>query len=522
MGRILQYVEKTHIYPYSSAITTDATELNVNYVIPVCPNSKYTIVMDEIGNRLRAVFTSANPLTTTSNIAGCTDIVMNPTFDVGYTFSYTPTAYGYIVVYVSNAGEHPNITISTDGAGGDDKYTVACTEVSSGTTLTGSIFARAGDFVFCTLTTRSETTLPEGWTVLAISQTTASLTQRMSLLYKQVDSDGMVSFTATQASSARIYMNLIAFSGIKGFRYSGGEFFYDADEYDSFAVERPTPKTLLWAMSANYWSSTSPFSPWTCDEISSPVITLPSTTQGRQGNFIDEDGGTMRTFIPGSTGTSGIIMWVQVIDGEYNSTGNFELSTAIIRGVSRAKSSCISWDVDTPDGTSIAMYAKLTSGEYSKCDNGGTISCIATGSDLSQETLYLRAVLSTDDTSATPVLKNIRIQLFDADDDNVIVLVFDPGNMKSIQCAAGDIIVSYDGSGSLMGQGGPVLAFDKAFTPVGLESKNHPHDAEHIELTSIQAICKFVGIQHVRAYATEHVSLRDIVAVGKLTGIDDI
>lgn len=522
MSRVLQYIEKVDIYPSEGQINYAVNELTVNYVVPVCPGSTYIIAMDEVGNRLRAVFTTTNPLTLTSTISGCTNIVMNPSFAVGYTFSYTPSAYGYIVVYVSNAGERPNITIATDGVGGDEKYTVMCTETTSGTSLTGSIYARAGDFVFCTLTTRSDTTLPEGWTVLAISQTTTSSTQHMSLLYKKVETDGMVDFVVKQASSARIYINLIAFSGIAGFRYSGGEYFYNSDTHDSFAIDRPVFHTVLWAMSSNLWSTTSPYSPWTCAEITSPVITLPSTTQRRQANFVDEDGGSFRTFVPGTTGTSAIIMCVQVIDGEYNSEGSCEVSIEGIRVISNVTSSYISWESDTPDGTAVRLYAKMSEGEYIECVDGEAIPCVTTGDDLSQATLYLKAVLTTVDGSVTPVLKAVRIQLYDLSDRNIIMLVFDPGVTNSIQRAAGDITVAYDGSGTLVGEGGPVEAFEYEFAPKGLDPKNNPNLLEHVAISSLEADGYLMRVYYADAAEREHVSISGLSAIGVLTSIDDL
>ena len=522
MSRVLQYIEKVDIYPSNSTIYYEVNDLTVNYVVPVCPGSKYTIVMDEIGNRLRSVFTTSNPLTATSDISGCISIVSTSTFSAGYSFTYTPSAYGYIVVYVSNAGERPRITITTDGAGGDDKYTIMCAETSSGTSLTTSIYAKAGDFVFCTLTTRSNTTLPDGWNVLAISQTTTSYTQHMSLLYKKVESDGMVDFKAVQSSSARIYINLIAFSDIVGFRYSDGEYFYNSDSYDSFVVERPVSKTVLWALSSNLWGTSSPYAPWTCAEIASPVITRPSNTQRRQANFIDSDGGATRTFVPGSTGTSGIIMWVQVIEGEYNSSGTCELTTTAVQAVSNVKASYISWEADTPEGTSIRLYSKLSNEEYQECRNGGSIEGISVGANLTGETLYVKVEMTTSDGAITPVLKNIHIQMFDASDASVIVLTFDSGTPNSIQRAAGDITVTYDGSGTLVGEGGPVAAFEHTFTPVGLDHKDNPTWSEHVEIANIVSTGTLTRIYYTNTSESEHIDLTNISAVGVLTRIDDI
>lgn len=522
MSRQLQYIEKVDIYPSSGMITYNVDDQTVNYVVPVCPGSTYKVVMTEIGNRLRSVFTTSNPLTMTASISDCTDIVMNPTFDVGYEFSYTPTDYGYMVVYVSNVGEHPTISIETNGAGGDDKYTIMCNQAISDTTLTGSIYAKAGDWVFCTLTTRSETTLPDDWTVLHISQTITSGTQHMTLLCKEVTEDGMIDFTAIQSSSARIYISLIAFSGIMGFRYHNGEYFYDADSYDSFTVKRPVYKTVLWAMSSNIWSTSGPYSPWVCNEIDNPVITLPSTTQRRQANFIDENTGSERTFTPASAGTSAIILWVEVITGEYVSSGYAEFSTTDIRVISSVKTSFVTWDADTPSGTAINVYSKLSNGEYVICEKDGSISSLSTGDNLSAETLYFKVEMTTEDPTVSPVFRNIHIQILDQSDENVIVLCFKSGNVNSIQNAVGDVTIAYDGSGTLTGLGGPVLAFEKTFLPVDLNPKNSPNDEEHIEVTDIKATSNLMRIFHTNTSCTEHIEITEVSATAALTNISDI
>ena len=115
----LQYKIYHNFYPYSGGITYAAGEQYVNYVVPVVKHSTYTVTMIEVGTRLRSVFTTVDPATITANITGCTDIVMNPSFSAGYTFGYLAQEDGWMVVYVSNAGERPKISIVTNGAGGD-------------------------------------------------------------------------------------------------------------------------------------------------------------------------------------------------------------------------------------------------------------------------------------------------------------------------------------------------------------------------------------------------------------------
>lgn len=107
-------------------------------------------------------------------------------------------------------------------------------------------------------------------------------------------------------------------------------------------------------------------------------------------------------------------------------------------------------------------------------------------------------------------------------DSQTIVLNFDSGCTNSIQRAAGDITVAYDGSGTLMGQGGPVLAFEKTFTPKDLDPKNNPHDEEHIAVSDIKAVGALMRIQYNSSYETEHMEISDITAIGALTHVNDI
>ena len=105
-------------------------------------------------------------------------------------------------------------------------------------------------------------------------------------------------------------------------------------------------------------------------------------------------------------------------------------------------------------------------------------------------------------------------------DDKTIALIFDSGTTNSIQRAAGDITVSYDGSGTLIGEGGPVLAFERTFTPIGLDSKNNPHDVEHIGL-DVTVNSALTRVYYTSSYAPEHIDL-DVLVVGELTHVDDI
>lgn len=107
-------------------------------------------------------------------------------------------------------------------------------------------------------------------------------------------------------------------------------------------------------------------------------------------------------------------------------------------------------------------------------------------------------------------------------DEFTIILRFASGNVNSFQRAVGDISVAYDGSGSLQGQGGPVLAFEKTFTPVDLDPKNNPHITEHVEIHGVQATSRLTRVYYTNVKETEHVEISGIAATGSLIHVNDI
>ena len=107
-------------------------------------------------------------------------------------------------------------------------------------------------------------------------------------------------------------------------------------------------------------------------------------------------------------------------------------------------------------------------------------------------------------------------------DPHTILLNFDPGTPNSIQRAAGEVLVAYDGTGTLMGQGGPVLAFEKAFTPVDLDPKNNPYITEHLSLSNVQVSGDLVEVNRIDTSLKEHMEISGILVTGTLTNINDL
>lgn len=516
MGRELEYAEVLNIYQSGSTIYYDTDYKTVNYVVPVSPDCTYTVVMTEIGNRLRVAFTTSNPIITAADMP-CTSIVENPTYSAGYTLRYKPTTPGYLVVYVSNAGEHPVISISEE----DDGYAFVSVEANSVKTLTASIDTKAGDWVLCTVTTRSTTTFPEDWEILHTSQVLNNSSQRMSMLCKKIDETGTISLSVSQSNSDRIYITLIAFHNIGGFRYyEGSELFYNSDSYSRFEVAHPGHDRIVWAMTSPLWAPSSPFSPWACSDISSLVLSVPQTVQRRQANFVDSDDGTTRTFIPGgTTNTSAIIDYVEVIPASYYPSGSAEFSITAVRDMATLCQGKLAWDEDKPDGTDISVYAKLSVGDYEVCENGGDIPCIVRGRDYSNETLFVKVELSTIVQNETPKVSNLTLQMYNEGDDHIIVLEMGTGNTTNIQNAIGEVLVEYAG-GTLIGEGGMVPNFSIAFLPENLIYEGHQHDIEHIDM-GIDVDTELVRVYHRDRNGPEHIDV-SIEVASSLIHVDDI
>ena len=193
--------------------------------------------------------------------------------------------------------------------------TSQCVQTQSGTSLSAGIGAKAGQWVLATVTTRSATTYPAGWTLLHESAALSSdnSSQRMAMLCKKAATDGTVTFAVSQGSAARIYINLIAFADedVAGFAYCAGSELAQNNTAASFTCTRPSAARLVWGCSAPTWS-TNPNANWQCDGLGA-AICLPVADQARQANFIDTSPGASRTFTPCVSGTAAIIFCVEIL-----------------------------------------------------------------------------------------------------------------------------------------------------------------------------------------------------------------
>lgn len=195
-------------------------------------------------------------------------------------------------------------------------FTSACFEATSSTELTGSMDVRAGNWVLATVTTRSDTTFSDGWTVLRKSTVLSSTAsnQRMFFLCREVTESGAQSLTVTQSESGRIYINLLQANGATGFAYHDGtEACSDQFKQETVTVTRPEYPLLVWACSAVLWDNSPPYGIWTCDGLS-PICLDKELTQPRQANFVDRgESVSSRSFVNIDSGSYYLIDCVEVL-----------------------------------------------------------------------------------------------------------------------------------------------------------------------------------------------------------------
>lgn len=231
--------------------------------------------------------------------------------------------------------------------------------------------------------------------------------------------------------------------------------------------------------------------------------------------------GSTKGVFPSNNEFGYIYPLVDIVFGgpEYVPNGTAEFMATRMSEVTEAVEPCIDWDEDVPEGTTLQVFSKINNGKYTKCEKGAPIPGINTGMDLSNLDLRIKVEMATSDPSITPSVSRISLYFQTEDDSKVISLRLGAGNVNSIQNAAGEVDIEYNG-GVLSGSGGPVEPFVYSFIPSGLAPKNHPNGMSHIGI-AVQATGKLMPIAYVDANWGEHIGI-DVSASGTLTHIDDI
>ena len=183
-----------------------------------------------------------------------------------------------------------------------------------------------------------------------------------------------------------------------------------------------------------------------------------------------------------------------------------------------AASSTIAWAENKPIGTSVSVSVSTDGSNYSAVTNGGQFMPPGT---YNNATVYIKVELATTDATLTPTVSSLHLVLQTTEDTYSIILEMEP--LQRFESTAGPITVAYNGGGTLIGEGGAVLAFTQSFTPIGLVPKPHQNDAEHIDL-SVATVCVLTQIHYTDTAAQDHghVEIAGVTSVGTLTDVHDI
>lgn len=228
------------------------------------------------------------------------------------------------------------------------------------------------------------------------------------------------------------------------------------------------------------------------------------------------------SFIPNASGGFDLSSSEYPVKSNYVSTGHVEFSTEMLKSVGSVYNSKITWMEDAPDGTSVSVYSKTSSGTYKKCYNGDAIAGLVRNTDYSEETLYIKVEMTTDDPAVTPSLSDLSIMVLAPNDDHILVLSFAPGITNNLQNSVGKVKCAYSG-GTLRGVGGPVPDFELEFTPDGLTPKNNPNDSEHINISSVDVQASLIEVVYSDVKSNnEHVDIDQITVSAELIHVDDI
>ena len=218
------------------------------------------------------------------------------------------------------------------------------------------------------------------------------------------------------------------------------------------------------------------------------------------------------------TQTVGWFLAIDFIIGQnvYTPNGTAVYQTIVNGGI---KSATIAWTENKPTGTSVAVSVSTDGVSYSAVTNGGQF--LPPGS-YDNTTAYIKVELTTTDATLTPTVSSLHLALQTAEDTYGIILEMEP--LQRFESAAGPITVAYNGGGTLIGEGGAVLAFTQSFTPTGLVPKPHQNDAEHIEISSVAATVTLTKINYTNTAAQDqgHIEIASVTATGTLTKVNDI
>lgn len=186
------------------------------------------------------------------------------------------------------------------------------------------------------------------------------------------------------------------------------------------------------------------------------------------------------TFTPSdpNAGTGWYISTERPSTGVYKPRGSAIFDISDFSAINNVDSSIISWNESVPSGTTLVVSAKINSGEYRQCTSGMAIPLLRKGTDLSSATISVKVEMTTEDIHTSPSLSDLKIKIKNLGDGKIFTINL---NSPSIRSAIGNGVITYDGNGTLAGEGGPVEAFVGEIELSGMTWAGHQNDVEHID-----------------------------------------
>lgn len=373
--------------------------------------------------------------------------------------------------------------------------------------------------------------LTDGWTKLGggnnVSDSSAissdGVDQKLYFAFKKVTST-TETVVLTQSLTSRVYLVCSEYSGVKEVVMRNDLARIGTANYTVIGTKTNINDKMVYGVTATYYGSGRAHT-----VIPNDIFKIQGASDAeRLACWFDDGSGEIEhSFIAySSTEARDAILECVELKGhekEYFVNGQSEFSIENLTSLGTITDSIIRWKSNEPENTSIKVFVKVGNGGYVECSNDSEIPSLNIGSDLINDSFQVKVELLTNNVNTTPSLNELMIHLKTTGDENFIVLVLPRGNVNSFQNAIGDVTVSYDGSGTLMGLGGPVAAFEKAFTPTDLDYKEDQNDAEHIELISVTAKPNLMKIfyKHFDSKA-EHLEIVGVTASATLMNVDDI
>ena len=186
-------------------------------------------------------------------------------------------------------------------------------------------------------------------------------------------------------------------------------------------------------------------------------------------------------------GLSEIELFSVGVSSEYMVSG-YLISEVRTTGQKRIK-----WIEDSPIGTNIII-------EYTTGETQGQWQVVSNGDIITSDTnLWIRATLSTEDTTITPILQDLWLEEASAPQDKILITMDWWGRFNNVE---DKIKVLYDASkGSLSGAGGAVDSFEVEFTPQDLVQTPNPNVEETIKAYPYEIILDFNELEFKSIYA---------------------